>query len=249
MNHSQPETNAELNSNLIVFTENTPITNQMSNVIQKWWKQHTSIQSLHTIYTYLTTVLSLDQLQDLSNKCNSINIKCKGDGAGLTGGVLIDMLLCDFLKSTIPRYSDHHTGECDMKICDIPFSLKKINGKSSIALDWSKNEINSSREHFSCDIMVINLKSERWWKKNPLASSTKIKIIYNDIMPSGIYLIDKQFCKHYVKLSSNNKTNTLIESQYLYLMLKRSLSLHLFIELPVPNKAIEFNILKAFSYE
>ena len=51
----------------------------------------------------------------------------------------------------------------------------------------------------------------------------------------------------FIKLSSNNKTNSLIDSQYLYLMLKRSIMLKLYIELPKPNKTIDFNILNAFS--
>jgi hypothetical protein len=66
-------------------------------------------------------------------------------------------------------------------------------------------------------------------------------------MPSGIYLVDKQFCKRYIKLSNNNKTNTLIEKEFVYIMLKRSLNLKLFIELPAPNKELKFDILKAFS--
>ena len=63
----------------------------------------------------------------------------------------------------------------------------------------------------------------------------------------GIFLIDKQFCKYYVKLTKNNKTDTLIESQYLYIMLKRSMALNLYVELPTPNKTLKFDILKAFS--
>lgn len=238
MDNNQPDTNEP---------QLYLITNKMSNTIQTWWKHHTSIHKLKSIHTYLTNVLSSDHLQDLSNKCHSITTKCKGDGAGLTGGILIDMLLCEFMRDTIPKYCDHHTGECDIQVCDIPFSLKKINGKSTIALDWSKNENHSHREHFSCDLMIINLKTEQWWKKNPNTTNSGIKIIYNDIIPSGIYIIDKQFCKHYIKLASNNKTNTLVESPYLYIMLKRSLTLQLFIELPDPNNTVSFNILNAFS--
>jgi hypothetical protein len=36
----------------------------------------------------------------------------------------------------LPEYVEFHKGECDMKICDVPLSQKKINGKSNIALDW-----------------------------------------------------------------------------------------------------------------
>ena len=52
---------------------------------------------------------------------------------------------------------------------------------------------------------------------------------------------------YFIKLSNNNKTNTLIESQYLYIMLKHSIIQKLFIALPSPNKELKFNILNSFS--
>jgi len=186
-------------------------------------------------------------LQDLSNKCHSITLSCKGDGAGLSGGTLIDMLLCKFFQEKLQLYKDYHDGESDMKIYDIPLSQKKINGKSRIALDWSKNETKTKKEHFNCNIIIINLKTEKWWKNNPTHKLCDIKITYTDIIPSGIYIIDKQFCKYFIKLSNNNKTNTLIESQYLYIMLKHSITQKLFIALPSPNKELKFNILNSFS--
>ena len=65
------------------------------------------------------------------------------------------MLLCKFFQEKLALYSDYHNVESDMKICDMPLSLKKINGKSTIALDWSKNETKTKREHFSCNIILI----------------------------------------------------------------------------------------------
>jgi len=222
------------------------IYNLKSNIISRWWKRYNVIINLRKIYNIIKNELTEDDLQELINKCNGIINKCKGDGAGLTSGILIDMLLCDFLKLKISKYNECHIGECDIKIDNIPLSVKKINGKSSIALDWSKNKDKDKKEHFICDILIINLKTEKWWKNNPKIINTNIKITYNDIIPSGIYIIDKQFCKYYIKLTNNNKTNTIIESQYLYLMLKRSILLNLFIPFPFPNKIIEFNIMNAF---
>jgi hypothetical protein len=109
-------------------------------LLQRWWRKKSNIKELRKIHRYLSSSLSSEDLQDLSNKCHSITKHCKGDGAGLSGGTLIDMLLCSFLKEKLPLYSDYHDGESDMKLCDIPLSQKKINGKSTIALDWSKNE-------------------------------------------------------------------------------------------------------------
>jgi hypothetical protein len=215
--------------------------------IQKWWRKHTAIKALSLVHKYLFDNLSKEYLQELSNKCNAIIQKCKGDGAGLSSGTLIDMLLCEAFQTRLSEYCDYHDGESDMKICNIPLSQKKINGKSTIALDWSKNKNKSQREHFSCHILIINLKTEQWWKKTPVNSISNINITYNDKIPSGIYIIDKQFCKYSIKLSSNNKTDTLIDSQYLYIMLKHSINQKLFIALPSPNKQLKFNILNAFS--
>ena len=218
-----------------------------ANIIKKWWKKHTEIIKLKKIKKYLLQLLDINELQKLSNNCNSIIKKCKGDGAGLSSGILIDMYLSSYLQSKIPEYNDNHNGECDINICNIPLSLKKINGKSIIALDWSKNNNNVERERFICNIIIVNLKTEKWWKNNPNIKNSKIKITYNDVIPSGIYFIDKKYCKYNVILSKNNKTDSVIDNQNLYIILKRALSLNLFIELPIPNKNIEFNILHAFS--
>jgi hypothetical protein len=216
-------------------------------LLQKWWRRRTNTKELRIIHNYLSNSLSKEDLQDLSNKCHSITKHCKGDGAGLSGGTLIDMLLCKLFETKLPLYSDYHDGESDMKICGVPLSQKKINGKSSIALDWSKNETKTTREHFSSNILIINLKTGVWWVKNLVKPKSNIKITYNDVIPSGIYLIDKQFCKYFIELSCNNKTNTLIDHQFVYIMLKRSISQKLCIDLPTPNKDLKFNILNAFS--
>jgi hypothetical protein len=217
-----------------------------TTIIQRWWRKHTDISNLKKVVEIFKQELKIEGLQELSNMLAAITKKCNGDGAGLASGTIVDMLLCDFFKVKLTEFSDCHTGECDMKISNIPLSLKKINGRSEIALDWSKNPTIGGREHFTCGVMIINLKEEQWWKKGPRSNKSNIKITYIDSIPAGIYLIDKRFCKYYVKISSNNKTNARIDSQYLYIMLNRSISLNLFTPLPSPNKELRFNILNAF---
>jgi hypothetical protein len=215
-----------------------------STKIKKWWKKYNSINELNNVYKLIKSALTHSNLQELSNKCKSIINVCKGDGAGLIGGTLIDMLLCKYFSEILKdHYEELHSGESDIKIYNTELSLKKINGKSMIALDWSKNETDNKKKYFNCHVIIINLKTEKWWKTKP----NKIISIYDDEIKSGIYFIDKKYCKKYIKLSSNNKTNSQIESQYLYFMLKRSIMLRLYIEIPTPNKNIEFNILQAFS--
>ena len=150
-------------------------------------------------------------------------------------------------KGVKDHFEELHSGESDIKIDNTELSLKKINGKSTIALVWSKNETDNKKKYFNSHVIIINLKTEKWWKTKPNKIISNKIITYNDEIKSGIYFIDKKYCKRYINLSSNNKTNSLIDSQYLYFMLKRSIMLRLYIELPTPNKNIEFNILQAFS--
>jgi hypothetical protein len=219
-----------------------------STKIKKWWKKITSIKELNSARNILRSALTDSDLQELSNTCNAVTMRCKGDGAGLFCGALIDMVLCAYFKKKLnDLYEEAHSGESDIKINNTELSLKKINGKSTIALDWSKNKTDNKKTYFNCHVMIINLKTEKWWKTKPNKIIGNKIITYNDEIKSGIYFIDKKYCKMYIKLSENNKTNSLIDSQYLYLMLKRSIMLRLYIELPTPNKNIEFNILQAFS--
>jgi hypothetical protein len=222
--------------------------NYAARKVQQFWRKNTSITTLTYIKDRINTSLGSDGLQELSNKLHAIKKTCKGDGAGLSGGILMDMFLCEYFEKNIPEYEENHTGESDMKICGTDLSQKKINGKSTIALDWSKNEIKTNREHFSCHLMILNLTTEQWWKTTPKERIPTLKISYNDIIPAGIYFVDKQFCKYYIKLSKNNKTDTLIESKYLYGMLKRSINQDLCITLPPPNEEdMKFTLLNAFS--
>jgi hypothetical protein len=98
------------------------------------------IQKLKQVFDHISSSLPDVDKQHLSNMCHSIKTNFKGDGAGLTGGILVDILMNTFLKNKLPDYHENHKGESDMVICGLPFSLKKINGKSTCALDWSKNE-------------------------------------------------------------------------------------------------------------
>lgn len=217
-------------------------------IIQKWWRLNTYIIKLRNIYNYLYLNLNNFDLQEISNNCKSLTQISSKEGKGLISGTLIDLFITKFFQEKLLKYEDDHNGESDMIICGLNLSQKKINGKSTIASDWSKNEIKCEKKYFTCDILIINLKSEQWWKKNPKKNiDINLNIIYTDTIPAGLYIINKTFCKYYIELDKNNKTNSLIKEQYLYIMLKHSLFQKLFIPLPEPNKDINFNILKTFS--
>lgn len=122
-----------------------------------------------------------------------------------------------------------------MKICGIPFSFKKITGKTCISLDWSKNKDNFTKKYFTNDIIILNLKSGKWWKNTN-----------NTFIDAGLYFIDKNYCLENIKLSSNNKTNSLINAKCVYNMLLDCIKKNKFIKIPASNKTYEFNILNAF---
>jgi hypothetical protein len=204
----------------------------------------------HIIFNELKKNLTHDVLRDMLAKMNAISNVFKGEsGSGLSGGMLIDMFLTEYLTNIIESYEACHEGESDCKILQIPISIKKINGKSTIALDWSKNGDDSKkRERFETDIMVVNLKSCKWWKEFPqgVTQEEKDSEYYSTIMKAGIYIISRKYCKKYVTLSSNNKTNSLIDNKQLYNMLKESIRENMVLEFPIEFPTYKFDILKAF---
>lgn len=205
-----------------------------TNFCKKWLKFNREIKKLQEIISYIKYNIDL---QDLSNKCNSINAFCKGNGSGLLGGSLIDIFISEYFTSKLTKYEECRDGEADMKLCGVCLSQKKINGKSIIALDWSKNKNKVIKDYFLHHILIINLKTEKWWKLDTDRNMT----IY-----SGIYIINKTFCKKNVILSSNNKTDSLIDNKSLYSMIQNSINTNLYIIIPDPNQSIKFNILNAF---
>lgn len=200
---------------------------------------------LNKIMNYLKTNLGADLLIEMNNKINCLNNFCKGDGCGLISGVLIDMFVTKFLTNNLSKFKEYHKGEIDCSLCDENFSFKKINGKSILALDWSKNLMENKKEKFTCNMIIINLKTCKWWKQKSSARYEE-NIDFTKTIPAGIYIIDKYYCKNKVIFTSNNKTNTLISSKYLYMMLYNSIEQNMYITLPKINKIYTFDILSSF---
>ncbi len=211
-------------------------------------KEENKINSIKKVIQYLNENLNTIDLENLSNMTSTLNNKLKGDGAGLSSGFLIDLLICEFFSKKLSEYKECHEKECDMKICSISFSQKKITGKSVIALDWSKNpDTSKKKETFQVHILLINLVSGKWWKNNPKNREENENINYTEDIDAGLYFIDKDFCKKNIKLSSNNKTNTLIEQTEVYKMLLYSKNSNLFIKLPKPTKTLDYSLINGFS--
>lgn len=209
------------------------------------------ILRIRKVYDELVKYLTPDILTDIVSKLNAITVEFTGDGSGLSGGTIVDKFITTYLSALIPNFEAYHEGEKDCKILDIPLSIKKIRGKSSIALDWSKNGKDSKeRERFDTDIMIINLKTEQWWKTTPVSVNKEVTDVnYSMYIKAGIYLISHDYCKGCIKLSSNNKTDSLIDSVQLYLMIQSSIKNNFVIEFPTDVPTRKFNILTAFESE
>lgn len=205
--------------------------------------------SLRDVFNHIYTQLTPEILEEIISKLHAIRNEFTGDGAGLSGGTLTDKFIIAFLSQKIRDFVEHHVLESDCKVLDYPLSLKKINGKSSIALDWSKNGENSKpRERFDTDMMIINLKTEQWWKSSPKTATKEESEskFFSSTIKAGIYFVSHTYCKSNVCLKSNNKTDSLIDKEDLYKMLKQSISNNMVIEFPNDYPVSRFNILNAF---
>ena len=215
-----------------------------AKIITMFLRNNSNLTRLRKVYNHLNTELGTEKLQELSNCLESISQNINGDGCGLLRGAFSDMVVGDFFKKNVKNYSANHSGESDLTVCDVDLSQKTINGKSTIGLDWSKNPKKSKREYFQTDLMIINLKKGQWWKKGPKVKDPSLD--YSENVERGIYLVDHKFCKNKIKLSSNNKTNSLVSQTETYKMILSAKRTKLFIPLPDANKKMSFDILGIF---
>jgi len=193
------------------------------------------------------------RFREFVNQCCCLIRLCRGeDGSGLKSGILIDMLVDRFFSSHVFNCRPYHKGESDLSIDGHVVSLKKITGKSTIAMNWSKNKnrtgsasgnkTTTSPSHFQHDIMILNLQGGKWWKKPKVVDGMS----YHRTIPRGIYLVDCFYWRRHAHFRSNNKTNTLIDSMLLYRMLVRSLAGNLWVPLPESDQELIFDVSSAF---
>lgn len=190
-------------------------------------------RKLFRVVKYIDSCLDEEDRQNIVNCIDVMKKQLSSPGKGLTSGMLIDMFLTEFLgkKDDIEKY---HNGESDFKIFGLPLSLKSISGRSTIALNWSKNDSVNQSDYFNVNILIFVSSTSRWWIKND-----------DKIINSGFYFINKDFCKQNITLSKNNKTNSLITNRDLYKLL---INAEYFIKLPNinTNDNKQFNILHCF---
>jgi hypothetical protein len=206
-----------------------------TNKYIRQYEKYIAVKELKGVKMILESQLNV---QDLSNKIDAIKSYCVGDGCGLKTGTYVDDLVTAYFKKYLMSFDEHHVGEADMKICNIPLSLKTCTNKhgTTFALNWSKNGENSVvKPNFDTHIMIIVSHGGHWWKR---------KEGYNEYVHAGIYLIDRYYCQDNITLESNNKTDKLISKRNVYKMIMNST---FYVKLPTPQTSRpSFNILNAF---
>ena len=230
-----------------------------ASLIRRWWKNCSSdrliLETRHkekkeidsqrseirSVIEYVRTTLPPAELESLVARFQTISEFLKNtDGGGLSGSWLADIVMCELFRLRLPEYEAYKCGECDMKICGVELSIKTIkNGKSQIALNWSKNKTASDTSHmFACHIAIVHTKTKQWWTS---ANQTRTNVVQ-----SGIYIVDRDYCKRHVLLTSNNKTNTLIKAPIVYDMIQHSIRQKQYLLFPTTAAKYNFDILSAF---
>lgn len=163
-----------------------------------------------------------DAFSVMCDKADALKDVITGDGAGLTRGQWIDRLMSETLMG-LPSFEPCHDGQADLRAFDSEYSWKTLtNGAGVLALAWSKNGEGGERvTHFERDIIILNLVSERWYKRRP----------DDPIIERGIYVCDKDYANECVTLGENNKTDSLISKSDLLDMLKHSMTNGWFVPL------------------
>ncbi|NDE13746.1 DNA cytosine methyltransferase [bacterium] len=167
--------------------------------------------------------LSTDVLQEISDKLWVLGRRIHSDGKGLSGGMMMENTIFEIMEKHLDGFRRNNEKQSDCLVAGTKVSFKKITGKSSIALNWSKNPGGAGGIRFDCPVLIMNLEEGSWWKS---------KRGFDRFLNAGFYLVDPVFCNENVRLKSNNKTDSLVDSEDLYRMLTRSLEEDMFVALP-----------------
>ena len=151
-------------------------------------------------------------------------------GAGLTGGIFQESLWKDMFFSQAPNlFSEPTTKDADYCFKGVPLSHKTIGwrGSGSLALAWSKNpEGGLQRTEFKSSMVIACTKQPKMrglWERIPI----------------GLYVIPVTWIQQNVELSSNNKTDSLIDPKYTVKGMRYALESNLFVPINYDHKSGE----------
>lgn len=165
-----------------------------------------------------------------------------GKGAGLTGGVMredafLDMLVrgCPTDISRRPKDPVAAAADADYYVREIPVSHKCVTstGGAGMALSWSKNPPGAPQRDFDSDVTVLYL---------PEASQPKPKRGLWKDLPTGIYCIPREWFRMVARLgllTSNNKSDNIVESEILGYLMQAAAKKGLFISLSWSEQPVQ----------
>jgi hypothetical protein len=146
-------------------------------------------------------------------------------GAGLTGGQLQEALWVGMLTSVDRRFTARSPAEvvtdADYYFDDYPISHKTIGwaGSGALALAWSKNPPGGiQRTEFKASMAIA------------LTHRPATRGQWADI-ENGYYVVPLDYLSTHIRLSSNNKTDSLIDTRYVLDALRYAASRSLMIPL------------------
>ena len=84
--------------------------------------------------------------------------------------------------------------------------------------------------------MLVVLKEGKWWVKGPNDLMNRSNDYWTKEVKKGLYLITNNWCKQNIKLSKNNKSDSVIKRQDVYRMIQESIINKTFIQLPDVKK-------------
>ena len=188
---------------------------------------------LHEIKNYLKQFLFFSKRREIIESLCILNNEnfCEKKVLGLQSSLFGEKFIIEFFTKYIQGFEKYYIEQADLKLFNVPFSLKIINGINDIALNWNKSSKNKANI-FSENILLINKKTCINWKNGPLkANNNYEKKYYTDKIYVGIYFINK-YSLNNIKFSKNNKSDSVIKKIHVYEMLKNAKDNGLFIKLP-----------------
>ncbi len=138
------EHSAKKKKNNEVTKKNRKVKKQLLNNTPEYSNNNVELEiknncfDMNIAFTYIKTILNDEKLQDISNKCNSLNFSCRGDG-----GNLIYMFITKFLEKELDKdkYEIFHKGESDAAESSLMlFRKKRDAAESSLMLFRKKRD-------------------------------------------------------------------------------------------------------------
>lgn len=151
-------------------------------------------------------------------------------GAGLTGGQLQEALWVDMLSGADARFAARSSAavvaDADYYFEDYPISHKTVGwaGTGALALAWSKNPPGGlQRTEFKASMAIA------------LTHRPVTRGQWSGIA-NGYYVVPLDYLRQHVVFSSNNKTDSLIETRYVIAALQYAERESLMIPLPYDHE-------------